>query len=123
MAYLTYNGKYVTHNGKMVISGGGSAAPDSVSTDVSEISFDGTGASLDQEWVQVYSSGTWTRSLVNTGDGTAWIISALPSSGVNYDTCTVTVQSGYEGLGRSCILRFTVGTATADVTIIQYGMI
>ncbi|NLI56707.1 BACON domain-containing protein [bacterium] len=121
MAYLTYNGKYLRDNGKMLTLS--IAPPDSVSTDVSEISFDGTGASLDQEWVQVYSSGTWTRSLVNTGDGTAWITSALPSSGASYDTCTVSVQSGYEGLGRSCILRFTVGSATADVTIQQYGYV
>lgn len=106
----------------MVVSSGGSV-PDSVSTDWSEISFDGTGASLDQEWVQVNSSGTWTRSLVNTGDSTAWVTSALPASGANYDTCTVTVQGGYNGLGRSCILRFTVGTATADVTIQQYGYV
>jgi len=98
------------------------SAPDSVSTDFTSLSFDGAGTWLDSDTVTITSSGTWTRSLINTGDGTTWVV-ALPSTGVNGETCNLTLESGYSGTGRSCILRFTVGTATADVTIEQFGYV
>lgn len=121
MAYLTYNGKYVTHNGKMVVSSGGSA-PGSVSTDYEALAFDGKGSPFDSDTVTITSSGTWLRSLIDTGDGTSWV-TALPSSGGDQDTCTITVDVPYEGTGRSCTLRFLVPGDTADVTIQQYGYV
>lgn len=119
MAYLTYNGKYLRYNGKMLVTPGSTA--DNVSTDWDELNFDGTGLALDNDTVYVTSSGTWTTTLVNTGDGTTWA-SRNPTSGCNGITCTVTVTT-YEGLGRSCILRFTCGSAQADVTINQVGFV
>jgi hypothetical protein len=96
---------------------------DSVSSDYSELTFDGTGSPLDAAYVTLTSSGTWTASKVDTGDGTTWLTKLLPASGSDQGTCTPLVQSGYEGAGRSCIARFTVGTAHCDVTITQVGVI
>jgi hypothetical protein len=121
MAYLTYNGQYLRYNGKMLTLS--VLPPDDVYTDWEALAFDGTGLALGSDIVTVYSTGTWTRSLIDTGYGTSWVTAALPSSGGNGDTCTITVQSGYEGVGRNCTLRFTVGSATADVTIQQYGYV
>lgn len=99
------------------------AAADSVSTDYTYLDFDGAGTAFTSDTVTVTSSGTWSRSLVNTGDGTSWVLGALPSSGGNGETCTLTLSSGYNGTGRSCTLKFTVGTATANVTIEQFGYV
>lgn len=119
MAYLTYNGKYLRDNGKMLTLS--IAPPDDIYTDWDELNFDGTGLAIDNDTVYVTSSSTWTTTLVNTGDGTTWA-SRNPTSGGNGITCTVTVTT-YKGLGRSCILRFTCGSAQADVTINQVGIV
>ena len=94
----------------------------SVETDYESLAFDGTGVPFDSDTITVSSSGTWLRSLVNTGDGTSWV-TALPSSGGDQDTCTISVSGGYEGSGRSCIVRFAVPGDSADVTITQYGSV
>lgn len=98
-------------------------ASDSISADYSELTFDGTGSPLGAEYVTLTSSGTWTASKVDTGDGTSWLTKLLPATGENTDICTPLVQSGYVGIGRSCTARFTVGTAHYDVTITQVGVI
>lgn len=121
MAYLTYNGKYLRYNGKMLTFS--VLPPDDVYTDLGALAFDGTGLALGSDTVTIYSTGTWTTSLINTGDTTAWVLGLYPSSGANEESCQVVVSNGYEGFGRSCILRFTVGSATSDVTIQQYGYI
>jgi hypothetical protein len=114
---------FVHHHGVSQIKQPVVVAVNSVSTDYTYLDFDGAGVAFTSDTVTITSSGTWTRSLINTGDGTSWVLGALPSTGGNGDTCTLTLQSGYSGAGRSCTLRFTVGTATADVTIEQFGYV
>jgi len=112
---LTWQGKYLTYNGKYLINGGGSV--DSVSSSPSYLSYESDGEPQITDTVTITSSGDWEVEKINTGDGTLWA-TAFPISGSNGETCTVTV-SGNFGDERSCIMRFTVGTANDDVVIWQ----
>lgn len=103
----------------MLTSAEAPPAPDSVEASEPHLYYDMNGLEQTTDTVTITSSGTWTRSLVDTGDGTSWC-TALPSSGGDQDTCTITCSS-YVGLVRDCIVRFTVGTDTADVQITQWG--
>lgn len=122
MAYITYNGKCVTYNGKYVVynnTGGGGG--DSVSSDLSELIFDSAGFAMGASEVALTSSGTWTSSKVDIGDGTSWLTKLLPSTGGDGDTCSPLLQAN-GGADRGCIARFTVGTAYCDVAIEQFGV-
>lgn len=68
--------------------------------------------------ITVTSYGTWTRSLINTGDGTSWV-TALPSTGGTGATCTLTLATNTTGYSRACYIRFTVAGCTTDCTITQ----
>lgn len=115
MGYFRLSTGYMAVGGKLVYSS--SAPPDSVSSDISYYNFDATGTPTGDLYVTVTSSGTWTASLVDTGDGINWVLDYNQIGG-NGDTCTVTLDAN-SGSQRSCTLRFTVGSATADVTIVQ----
>lgn len=96
---------------------------DSVSIDPTSLVFEADGSPVDDDKITITSSGTWTTTLKDTGDGTGWILSLDPSSGGNGDICTVYVDYNSEIDARSCNIIFTVGTATTEAIIQQYGYI
>lgn len=93
---------------------------DSVSLSFSTLDFDELGVPDTTDYIIVTSSDDWTVALVDTGDGTGWL-SASPTFGVDQGDTTFTLQDNSMGSPRSAKGRFTVGTATADVTINQFG--
>lgn len=97
-----------------------STVADSVSLDYSLLEFDNIGEPIVTDIVTVTSSGNWTTTLVDTGDGTTWV-TRFPTNGSNGETSTIIVDAPYSGSGRGVTVRFTVGTATADLQIWQYG--
>jgi hypothetical protein len=121
MAFLVHNGKYVIYNGKYVTNVRGDSS-DSISAypNMLEYFYDGTPFTTSE--TTITSSGNWTRSYIDTGDGVSWV-KGLPATGVNQDICNILILSAFTGPGdnRSCIVRFTVGTASYDVTIIQWS--
>jgi hypothetical protein len=96
--------------------------PDSVSTDYSELDFNSDGTYINSNKFTVTSSGTWSRTLVDSGYGTSWITSATPTFGSSGGTETIAVSVN-NGSDRQCILRITVGSVHVDVTIYQAGVI
>lgn len=117
MAYITYNGKYLTHNGKYVVDQSSEPIPDSISLSIYTADFfaDGTLEGINN--VTVTSSGAWTAETLDTGDGAfAW---ADPASGSPSGASTIYCNYN-DGPYRYCTIRFTCGTATADLNVTQY---
>lgn len=90
--------------------------PVTLSDTLLQFNADGTEKTTNE--ITVTSSGTWTRSLINTGDGTGWV-TALPSTGGTGDTCNLSLSTNITGYSRACYIRFTVSGCTTDCTITQ----
>jgi hypothetical protein len=88
---------------------------DTVSCSPTELYFNLDGTPQTVNYTTITSSGNWTASLIDTGDGTDWL--SCTSGGSTGQNCTVTV--GSTDSGRQCIVRFTVGVITADCNIRQ----
>jgi hypothetical protein len=91
---------------------------DTISCSPTELYFNSDGTPQTVDYTTITSSGNWTASLVDTGDGTDWITS-FTQSGSNGQHCNITVDS--TGSGRQCIIGFTVGVITTDCSIRQSG--
>jgi hypothetical protein len=96
------------------------APPDYVTPEWYAVEFDSTGACISGDCdVLITSSGTWTTSKIDLGDGTSWYVpTASGSSGQN---CSISCGSGYSGPGRTGDIRVTSGTAQATINVYQYG--
>jgi hypothetical protein len=87
------------------------------------LSFYNDGVEYTTNIITVTSTGAWTRSLIDIGYGTTWVAGALPSTGNNGDTCTLSISTNSTGHTRQCYVRFTLNGSSVvkDCTITQYA--